>query len=371
MTPFKSPLLLTVPPTLEKKLEALAALRTLEAQDEELVRQRRVAIAALRRDFDELQRDFATLRRRLATDVRSDAMRALKYNPDQPRVPKGNPEGGQWTSEDGSSSSPGSMARPVSEEHPSSGRGPQYAALETDTRTDETASNVPDEHGNANTFSNQYAAITVERYDRTGDERIDRTSDVLFQALVRDEELVDRALVLLGKIGPALYGTLVHLAFAADVKWQDIPGIGSDGVEQSFSLGDIVRYGSNGSIRTDVVLRDEDGNIIAVWDVKTGNAELTDARRQEIREELNLSDNIPIIDLHICRGRKLQNERRVWFGLAVQNRSYALSRHPGSAGRSLSCRHCCMASSTEARNSEGWSNCAARSVFLARSAICH
>ena len=48
MIPFKSPLQLTVPPTLEKKLEALAALRTLQAQDEELMRERRAAIAALR-----------------------------------------------------------------------------------------------------------------------------------------------------------------------------------------------------------------------------------------------------------------------------------------------------------------------------------
>jgi hypothetical protein len=27
-------------------------------------------------------------------------MRALKYNPDQPRVPRGNPDGGQWTETD-------------------------------------------------------------------------------------------------------------------------------------------------------------------------------------------------------------------------------------------------------------------------------
>jgi hypothetical protein len=99
MIPFKSPLLLTVPPTLEKRLEALAALRTLQAQDDELARQRRVEIAALRCDFDELQRDFATLRHRLASDVRSDVMRALKYNPDQPRVPAGQSRGGQWTSD--------------------------------------------------------------------------------------------------------------------------------------------------------------------------------------------------------------------------------------------------------------------------------
>ena len=107
---------------------------------------------------------------------------------------------------------------------------------------------------------------------------------------------------VLGQIGPALYGTLVHLAFAADVRWQDIPGIGSDGVEQSFSFGDVVQYGTNGSIRTDVVLRDDNDEIIAVWDVKTGNAELTDARKQEIRDELNLSPNVPIMMLHISRG---------------------------------------------------------------------
>jgi len=99
-----------------------------------------------------------------------------------------------------------------------------------------------------------------------------------------------------------LYGTLVHVAFAADVRGQDIPGIGQDGVEQSFSLGRIVRYGLDDSIRTDVVLRDENGEIIAVWDVKTGYAALTDARRQKIREELDLFDDVPIMELHICRG---------------------------------------------------------------------
>jgi hypothetical protein len=59
-----------------------------------------------------------------------------KYNPDQPRVPAGSSHGGEWTSEDESGSSPDSMARPVAEEQPSSGRGPQYAALETDVASD-------------------------------------------------------------------------------------------------------------------------------------------------------------------------------------------------------------------------------------------
>jgi len=234
-----------------------------------------------------------------------------KYSPNQPRVPAGNPQGGQWTSEGGSGtpgsstngSEPTSIAQPV-----------QYAALDSGTRTDATrAQNVEGKTDTGSRSGDQYAAITVYRYDTTGDEQVDRTSNILFQAMVRDEELVNRALVLLGKVGPALYGTLVHLTFAADIRWQDIPGVGSDGVEQSFSLGGVARYGANGTIRTDVVLRDDDGNIVAVWDLKTGNAELTDARIQEIRDELKLSDNVKIFELHIGRGvMRKRNEESGW-----------------------------------------------------------
>lgn len=85
MTLLKSPLQLTTPPTLEKKLEALAALRTLQAQDEELVRQRRAAIAALRRDVGELQRDFPAFCRQIEIEL-AELQRLLKYNPDPPRV---------------------------------------------------------------------------------------------------------------------------------------------------------------------------------------------------------------------------------------------------------------------------------------------
>jgi hypothetical protein len=147
MIPFKSPLLLTVPPTLEKRLEALAALRTLLAQDEELVRQRRAAIAAVRRDLEQMQREVGAIRPQLVAEVRADVLRMLKYSPDQPRVPKGSSHGGEWTSEDESGSSPDSMARPLADEHPAPGRGLQYAALETGTQTD--ASHAPNGGGSS------------------------------------------------------------------------------------------------------------------------------------------------------------------------------------------------------------------------------
>jgi hypothetical protein len=45
----------------------------------------------------------------------------------------------------------------------------------------------------------------------------------------------------------------------------NIPGIGEDGIEQSFSIGDLVRYGASDSVRTDVILRnDQTGEILAV-----------------------------------------------------------------------------------------------------------
>lgn len=65
-----------------------------------------------------------------------------------------------------------------------------------------------------------------------------------------------------------------------------MPGIGENGVEQSFSEKDVVKYGADGSIRTDVIMRDANGRVIAIWDVKTGSAELTDARRRKFGKKL-------------------------------------------------------------------------------------
>ena len=60
-----------------------------------------------------------------------------KYSPDQPRVPAGNTDGGQWTSEGGGIGAPGDLLSDasVTPQH-STETGPQYAALETGTRTD-------------------------------------------------------------------------------------------------------------------------------------------------------------------------------------------------------------------------------------------
>lgn len=55
--------------------------------------------------------------------------------------------------------------------------------------------------------------------------------------------------------GP-LYGIEIHTKFAARMRELDLPGIGRHGIEQSLGAGDPVLDGSDGSIRTDVILRD-------------------------------------------------------------------------------------------------------------------
>jgi len=93
------------PPTLQKRLEVIEAMCTLAAQEDEQVRHRQEEIAAVRRDFDALRRDWRllapTLRQTCRDQALADAYAELRrYNPDQPRVPAGNPDGGQWTNLD-------------------------------------------------------------------------------------------------------------------------------------------------------------------------------------------------------------------------------------------------------------------------------
>lgn len=144
----------------------------------------------------------------------------------------------------------------------------------------------------------QYAQIS-----NTQDPRIDKTAEVLQNILVKVNAAVSsRQDALSG----ALYGIRVHTEFAAAVRSQNLPGIGTDGVEQSFDANGLSRYGMDGSIRTDVVLRDDSGNIIAIYDVKTGKATMGPIRAEEIRAYTRVGTEVPIIILHALRGTSLR-----------------------------------------------------------------
>jgi hypothetical protein len=86
------------------------------------------------------------------------------------------------------------------------------------------------------------------------------------------------------------------------VRAQNLPGIGTNGVEQSFDAEGLARYGLDGSIRTDVVLRNEKQQIIAIYDVKTGNATMRPVREAEIRAFTRVGRDVPVIILRAVRG---------------------------------------------------------------------
>jgi hypothetical protein len=78
-----------------------------------------------------------------------------------------------------------------------------------------------------------------------------------------------------------------------------LPGIGLRDVETTFG-GD--RYGSEGSIRTDVVLRNDVGDIIAFYDVKTGDSGISPRRAAELRSKTGVGPRVPIIEINLRRG---------------------------------------------------------------------
>jgi hypothetical protein len=122
-----------VPRTLHVQLEIAKAIRSLTGSDErEVARQRRDEIATIRRDFEALARDLPKAFEEAAALAKAEFYATLrKYSPDQPRVPKGHPDGGEWTTIQGDSLSPESQ-NPASRNIPAqhSGSRVRYASLE-------------------------------------------------------------------------------------------------------------------------------------------------------------------------------------------------------------------------------------------------
>ncbi len=166
----------------------------------------------------------------------------------------------------------------------------RYASLEADVpKVAPDGASITTEIDNA--VLQHLAIRDIERFDLTGDPRIDITSAKLTIILA----LVMDALPRPPDMSPQEYGTRIHTVFAALVKAANIPGIKPEDVETTFPEG---AYGSPDSIRTDVVLRDTTtGVIIAIYDVKTGKADLTPARADQLRTKAKAPPATPVIQL--------------------------------------------------------------------------
>jgi hypothetical protein len=137
-----------------------------------------------------------------------------------------------------------------------------------------------------------------ENNAQTGFSTIDRTTDALGNTLAKVIDILPKG------SGP-LYGIAVHTAFSLAVRFGNLPGIGFNDVETTWGGVDL-RYGSLGSVRTDVILRDDSGDPVAIYDVKTGGARLTAARAQELRQAVAPGSDIPVIEIHVERGASLK-----------------------------------------------------------------
>jgi hypothetical protein len=179
------------------------------------------------------------------------------YDPEEPRVPIHHPGGGRWTRE--------------------GGVAPTMSSVGNDDPI------MPRQ---------QYANALIIKHPGawTGDPRKDETTDKLVTVLAAVMETIEYP----AGMSAQRYGQLVHQAFAAAVVAEGLPGIGPNDVETTFPEGP---YGSPGSIRTDVVLRDDDGNIIAIYDVKTGEADLTPARANQLRAKTGAPSETPVIQV--------------------------------------------------------------------------
>jgi hypothetical protein len=148
--------------------------------------------------------------------------------------------------------------------------------------------------------------VPPEAYEQalTGDSQIDDVTKRLTQIL---QDTTDKLARMPGQ--PQQYGIVVHLAFAEAVIDAGIRGISPSDVERPFSLPP--NYGSDKTfVIPDVVLRNDAGDIVAVYDVKTGNEGFRPSRVSELRAALGVDSGVYFIELSLLRGaiRKIRVE---------------------------------------------------------------
>jgi RHS repeat-associated protein len=110
-----------------------------------------------------------------------------------------------------------------------------------------------------------------------------------FTSLELLQGAADRAAATMGPGSGPVYGTLVHSEFG-----REVAALGGDfSTEVSYLNGEVVPYGTPGSVRLDVV----EGPLTsptALYDLKTGGATLTPGRIDQILSHVPVNGNVPI-----------------------------------------------------------------------------
>lgn len=256
--------------------------------------------------IDELLRGGHNAR---SSNAAVSGLRKHGYDPNQPRVPTGHPDGGQWTS---------------------NGRG---AARHSGFQAFADLSEEQDESIDLVRPRAQFVSsrVTIE-YSRalTGISRIDDTTRALNKILASTMETME----VIPTWTPQVYGTAVHVAFGTAVRFAGLEGIGPRDVEHSWiDQREAERHGEKGSIRTDVVLRNAIGEVIAIYDLKTGGGRLTPARLRELRQKTGVGANVPIIELHVLRGARVTSRFGTGGALGSIIAQFGFQPSQGNLGR--------------------------------------
>jgi len=192
----------SVPRLPHVQLEIGKAIGTLMTPEDQPLRQRRAEIVALRRDLELLAGDIRKAFEEAAALVKAELRAALrKYSPDQPRVSAGNPDGGQWTREDGGSQWSTNPTYPSSRMSTERSEGSvRYASLEI------SPSNVPTDAAASGT---RYAAGNESNEDIEREEGMEASPGQLIR--------LDAA--------QALLNDLIAQARKIDQNWSPRPGL--------------------------------------------------------------------------------------------------------------------------------------------------
>ncbi len=237
-------------------------------------------------DYEEvlqMRREFAALRADLERTVRDYYARKAGFRQDQPRWPKrSGVDSGRWSGGAGTGSSDAGQTTDFSAIR----RKPRLPGLTVPHMPPVTAPTYTP--GRVTIINNAQTGIS------TVDENTEKLKTVLEKVVNGRPEGFGRA-----------YGQTIHYDFGNAVKAENLRGIGSEGVEHTFPEQG-TRYGSKGTVRTDIILRNDIGDVIAIYDVKTGTAELDARRVQELRVKTDAGLHIPIIEMHIQRGLSLK-----------------------------------------------------------------
>jgi hypothetical protein len=152
--------------------------------------------------------------------------------------------------------------------------------------------------------------LIVSRDARTGDPFIDYTTEKL-------QDILDDVIDKVGPrrdLTPQQYGTLVHTEFAKAVRAAGLRGIDPEDVEKTFGVEPNASYGAEHSIRVDAPLRDDDGDIIVIYDVKTGRG-MRQLHAIKLRLRTGSDATVPIIEIYPNRDPVWKFRRGQFVGM--------------------------------------------------------